>query len=269
MFISLGKTGRFIPTDFTGLALWLDASDASTVTESGGAVTAWADKSGNGYNFASAGTGTGVVWDGSVMTFGGVSLDKYLRNQDAGLASVMEIANAKTVFITISADTSPAGGISAAGWYNSNSDRGGLVHRSDIIRMANYNGSAYVNPKSYAQVAASNLTLVTWQNNGATSSVLTVNQKASDGVQTPYAGGAGASLSIGARTDGGLPWDGTIGDVIIYDRILTSSEISLVEGYLNSRRNYALFLPEGLAYITDENGTILFDENDKPLWEYI
>lgn len=38
----------FLPSDISNLALWLDASDAATITESGGAVSAWADKSGNG-----------------------------------------------------------------------------------------------------------------------------------------------------------------------------------------------------------------------------
>ena len=37
------------PADAT-TALWLDAADASTVTESGGAVSQWNDKSGNGRN---------------------------------------------------------------------------------------------------------------------------------------------------------------------------------------------------------------------------
>ena len=39
-------------------ALWLDAADASTVTEVGGAVTTWTDKSGNGHNATAAGNPT-------------------------------------------------------------------------------------------------------------------------------------------------------------------------------------------------------------------
>ena len=35
---------------FISTALWLDAADASTITESGGAVSQWNDKSGNGRN---------------------------------------------------------------------------------------------------------------------------------------------------------------------------------------------------------------------------
>jgi len=52
-------TGRFssaplwTPANIT-TALWLDAADASTITESGGAVSQWNDKSGNGRNVSQA-----------------------------------------------------------------------------------------------------------------------------------------------------------------------------------------------------------------------
>jgi hypothetical protein len=41
--------GLWTPADIT-TALWLDAADASTITESGGAVSQWDDKSGNDRN---------------------------------------------------------------------------------------------------------------------------------------------------------------------------------------------------------------------------
>ena len=46
----------FNPSDIE-TALWLDAADASTITESGGAVSQWDDKSGNGRNAAQANAG--------------------------------------------------------------------------------------------------------------------------------------------------------------------------------------------------------------------
>jgi hypothetical protein len=45
------------PADIT-TALWLDAADASTITESGGAVSQWDDKSGNSHNAAADGNPT-------------------------------------------------------------------------------------------------------------------------------------------------------------------------------------------------------------------
>jgi hypothetical protein len=46
----------FNPTDIAGLQLWLDGADASTITQSGGNVSQWNDKSGNANN-AIQGTG--------------------------------------------------------------------------------------------------------------------------------------------------------------------------------------------------------------------
>ena len=64
MFISTGVSllgaqpsggGLWTPADVTTTA-WYDASDSSTVTVSGTDVTAWADKSGNGYNATQTGS---------------------------------------------------------------------------------------------------------------------------------------------------------------------------------------------------------------------
>lgn len=46
--------GAFSPTDIPGLALWLDASDAATITHSSGAVSQLDDKSGNGRHASQA-----------------------------------------------------------------------------------------------------------------------------------------------------------------------------------------------------------------------
>lgn len=49
----IGGTG-FSPLHLRGLALWLDASDTSTITESSGAVSQWNDKSGYGRHVSQA-----------------------------------------------------------------------------------------------------------------------------------------------------------------------------------------------------------------------
>lgn len=46
----------FAPTDLSNLLLWLDASDAATITHSSGDVSQWNDKSGNSYNFTASGS---------------------------------------------------------------------------------------------------------------------------------------------------------------------------------------------------------------------
>jgi hypothetical protein len=47
--ISGGGNVNWTPSDIT-TTLWLDSSDSSTITESGGAVSTWSDKSGGGYD---------------------------------------------------------------------------------------------------------------------------------------------------------------------------------------------------------------------------
>ena len=46
--------GAWTPADLTGLALWLDAADSSTITLNGTDVSQWDDKSGNGNHAAQA-----------------------------------------------------------------------------------------------------------------------------------------------------------------------------------------------------------------------
>ena len=53
-----GTAKRFLePTDISNLALWLDAADTSTISESFNLVSQWNDKSGNGNYHAVAQSG--------------------------------------------------------------------------------------------------------------------------------------------------------------------------------------------------------------------
>lgn len=74
----LGAASGFSPLSLSP-ALWLDASDAATITSSGGLVSSWADKSGNGRNLVQAvstaqpTTGTRTLNGRNVLDFDGTS----------------------------------------------------------------------------------------------------------------------------------------------------------------------------------------------------
>ena len=53
-------------------ALWLDAADVSTITESGGAVSQWDDKSGNGRNAVQANAGKQPLFQANQINGNGV-----------------------------------------------------------------------------------------------------------------------------------------------------------------------------------------------------
>ena len=68
----------FTPDQISGLGLWLDAADASTVITSGSNVTAWNDKSVNRKNFTANGTtnptySRSVQNGNSAITFNGTN----------------------------------------------------------------------------------------------------------------------------------------------------------------------------------------------------
>lgn len=78
IFASGRRNGGWTPASLSGLAVWLDADDASTFTfSSGSVVSQWNDKSGNGRHFSQGtvaaqpartgtiGTRTAVTFDGS------------------------------------------------------------------------------------------------------------------------------------------------------------------------------------------------------------
>ena len=48
-------SGNLTPTSpVAGYKVWLDAADTATITQSGGAVSQWLDKSANAYTFTQA-----------------------------------------------------------------------------------------------------------------------------------------------------------------------------------------------------------------------
>ncbi len=87
---NLGKpSAAFSPLDLSPV-LWLDAADTSTITESGGAVSQWDDKSGNGNHVtqgtaaAQPTTGTRTINSINVLDFDG---GDWLRTATAAVTS--------------------------------------------------------------------------------------------------------------------------------------------------------------------------------------
>lgn len=74
MATTITNVNQFNPTQISGCSLWLDAADSSTVIQSGGTVTQWNDKSGNGYNFTTT-SGAPTYSPKTGIYFNGVSPD--------------------------------------------------------------------------------------------------------------------------------------------------------------------------------------------------
>jgi len=67
-FFGSAQSSTFLPTDVSGLKVWLDASDASTITKDGSdLVSQWDDKSGEGNDIAQATGSLQPLWVDSVQ----------------------------------------------------------------------------------------------------------------------------------------------------------------------------------------------------------
>lgn len=94
-----GQPIGFTPANLTNLELWLDASDSATITESGGAVSQWNDKSGN-VRHATQATGANQP---TLSTFNGrqcINFDNSIE-QWFSLVAVNVAGNNNVVYIVL------------------------------------------------------------------------------------------------------------------------------------------------------------------------
>jgi hypothetical protein len=214
-------------------ALWLDAADTTTITQSGGLVSQWNDKSGNTRNFAQSigaqqpTTGTRTINSLNVLDFNGAN--RLNKADDAGMRP-----SAFTTFIVYASDTT--------------SGRRDIFACGNAATFATNNwimGQTNVAQGFFGRTPTTNLTsgtvsgdtLARWVHNGSTltgalNSVATFNVSSTIGTDNTLGQFVGASSSSGNLAN---PFDGTIGEILFYPTVLTANEIINVETYLSAK----------------------------------
>lgn len=199
--------GGFSPLSLSGLALWLKG-DAGTLKTGGGAaasgdpVATWQDQSGNSYDVTQATTAamptllTGAQNGLPVLSFDGT--DDYLRSV------VLPSAATQSIYVMVKSLNSGASYLL---------DFGDAAH-SIIQGFTAGDWEWYSTPRTVI---------------GAIST--TVFQ-----VISTLLGGHGAvALTIGATGAANNIWGGGVGEVIVYNRGLTTAEDAQVKAYLASK----------------------------------
>ena len=246
----------FVPTQISGLSLWLDAADSSTVITSGSSVSQWNDKSGNGKNMISNASFQRPIY--SANSLNGNNSILFFRNA-ANSFSILE--NTSFNFVTGSWTYLTVLRRNAA---NTTFQR--FLSMASVINGADNNNSFSVNlnstslnnsfnmERSGGSLAAtfntSNVCLLENIVNGSLTNIDTFNANtnylfANGSSLTSGAGlSVGATLSIahirygcttsksGTNDSGVESLQGNIGEVLLFNRTLRRSEIQQVEGYL-------------------------------------
>lgn len=225
----------FNPKSIAGLSLWLDATDAtSTVLDQG--VSAWNDKSGNGRNFSQS-TGnnqpTVSTLNGKrALSFNGTSAQMTL---DGVTLSTLADATGAAVFVVFQPSNDTTYSV-----FHSGGDTGHRDRFSDgnsyTATFRNPRANGIINGKMPTNAAA----ILTHHVVQPGAHIIRINkiEERSDALSatstfTSWRGLAGTyTLRIGVGADLSDFLAGVIGEIILYGRGLSDSEVQRVENYL-------------------------------------
>lgn len=212
------------------LVSWHDAADFQTITQSGGTVSQWDDKSGNGHNATQ-----GTVSNQPTFSAGGMNgldtLDFDASNSNfMTLGSVIISGNsARTIFVVFNTDIAGSGvltlttGGGAGGVYELNPLPAVAVASGNIVWTESMLSANRVWTLS-SLTGANILATLGWRDGIA----MTFSAGLSRLINTNTAG----TTRFGENFNGSGYWDGKLSEVITYNRSLSISERESVENYL-------------------------------------
>ena len=230
----VARPDTFTPKQIAGLQLWLDGSDASTLSLSGTTVTQWRDKSGLANNTSSTG-GTSAYTTNAIN---GLSAIMFNNSWLTGTFATSYAGNQVQAF-TVASLTTSAGSygrilsLGRPGVYDFDSSTTTFMfcrNTGQNVMVGRASSYLTVNIPAYSTPF-----LGQSSHNGATESI------GLDGTLTPSTQNTGqagnfnlTSYGIGTNTNTAdvQYWAGYIAEVIYYTGLLTTLQRQQIEGYL-------------------------------------
>ena len=247
-----GTAKRFLePTDISNLALWLDAADTSTISESFNLVSQWNDKSGNNYHaVAQSGeeptTGVDNINGKNVLYLGKLTKqqkinrstptnanwqDVYIVSQYTGGSTFTDVPSIMSGVTTSASDNGIGGG--------ANSGYGLYLN----IWTDNFYLNGTTNDASNVVGTMSSPFLVSFSQNTAISI-------------TGY--------QVGQDFTTGRGWKGVFGEVIAFNAKLSTADREKVEGYLAHKWGLTNNLPSSHPFKVAPLFPLLLHPNTSP-----
>lgn len=242
------RAKQFDPRSISGLFQWYDGSDRATLFDatSGGApvadnagVARWEDKSGNGYHLTQ-GTANNRPTLRPATRNGRSVLEYDGANSNLVSASIANDLSALSIFAVFSADTLGQNSLGAI-WANNTAINlsGARQYRtqSGPTMAAAFGNNDSRNTATTYSLAAFTRYHVFWSGgtNRATDFSFLLNGSSLSpglsGTLTTTAHPTGA-LAVGNTPGGTRAWDGFIAEVLVYTRLLSTSERTAVDRWL-------------------------------------
>lgn len=230
------NAAEFKPTDLSGLKLWLDAAQGTTVTGLG--VSAWADQSGAGNN-ASEGTDAdrpafnATGWSNGLPT---VDFDRANTESMGITVASGSTSNDYTCFAVIDQRTPTTNIQMLLSTFGGSADFGPMTPVNPSNDVGILNGAVWKG--AAAGDAASGEQYLTWEIDGTNSLLTTYRNGVSLGTDTftPTNMRYGSTTRVGSYRGGSTThnFNGEVASMFLYERVLTAQELTVVHIYLDS-----------------------------------
>ena len=250
MSLPASNLSFFGPKQVPSLALWLDASDATTVGLSNANVKQWNDKSGNGYNATSIGSGFPTYSSNSIVFTGNqafaTTLQSLIPNQ-SGFAVVNYSGGGQMNIISVNRTSVGTAGIQQ------------IIFNNNSYKLTTY-GAALIVSGSTTLLQNTTFLYNYIVNTTSSNAFMYVN-----GSQTGQSTGAYSFTGTGTvyignyGTNGGLGneyFNGTMNEILLYSNVITTTQRQQIEGYLAYKWGLQANLPAGHPYRFDSQQTL-------------
>jgi hypothetical protein len=223
-------TPGFSPANISGLALWFDASDISTIIQTGGYISQWNDKS--GYNrHATQASGSSQPVTGS-RTVNGLNVIDFdgsgdFMNVSSSIYSIT--AGPSHLFVVCSRDTLAVEHRAFFGLSASSQGWGLKLQSGSGAQQQYFHGTSPIDLGPLSNTSAH--IFEGWRSGSVTEGSLD-NGIVATGSSANF---SLASLTIGCRPGGTAFLNGAIAEIIAFNRVLSSGERGEVNLYLKTK----------------------------------
>lgn len=241
----------FNPLSISGCQLWMDAADTATISVSGSAVTQWNDKSGNSRNFAQStagnrpSSGTRTQNGKNIIDFDGTD-DRLVSTSATSTWTFLHNGTEYTCFFAVVKDGDAYMDIMGNNG-NASANTGAVFSEANSLRLNTFvsrgvSGTAVIDNISSSNTVsgfhywsaqakpsdgtAANRSEMKYKNGSAIR-----NNGQTGAVNT---GTASFDLTIGDSKGNttSLPYNGGIGEILIYNSYLSGADVTKVSDYL-------------------------------------
>lgn len=226
----------FSPSNLSNGLMWLDASDASTITDSGGSVSQWDDKFGNGNN-ATQGTGSLQPITGT-RTLNGLNVIDFAGNDRFNLNhDLFDLPS--TIFIVAKSDSSTLSLQTLLSRRDGSTSSGTFLIRYNVNSNSEISlftktgtGSAVssINPTITIPLLITTKCSIPGELHIEAGGVSNTTLVPSDTYDNDNSGGSYIGSTLSSQY-----LNGYIAEIIIYGRLLDASETTKVQNYLNTK----------------------------------